>query len=274
MLKKPMFSVIIPALNEEKFLPKLLTSLATQTKKNFEVIVVDGKSKDKTVEVARSFSKTLTNLQVIVSPKASLPFQRNLGATKAKGNWLVFADADGEFLPYFIDRCTDFVESSHPTVFATWFKPDSDVSGDAMFTLFSNMVVEMSQVVKRPLTPGPLTIISRSTYDAVGGYDEEHAFGEDFDLGLRLAKAGFQVSVLREAVSVYSLRRYRNEGTIKVLQQLAKGAIVGLVTKNSLKTMPGYIMGGHLYRKKKPIKPSVLKVYEKKLKQLARELFS
>ena len=49
------YSVIIPTLNEEKFLPKLLTSLAAQTRREFEVIVVDGASEDKTRTMAESF---------------------------------------------------------------------------------------------------------------------------------------------------------------------------------------------------------------------------
>jgi cellulose synthase/poly-beta-1,6-N-acetylglucosamine synthase-like glycosyltransferase len=48
-------SLVIPALNEEKFLPHLLTSLTKQTKRDFEVAVVDGSSKDRTVDTARSF---------------------------------------------------------------------------------------------------------------------------------------------------------------------------------------------------------------------------
>src|SRR5258706_4031142 len=88
------FSVVIPALNEEKFLPKLLASLAAQTVKDFEVVVVDGSSKDKTVTVARSFAKKLPKLQVVVSKVASLPLQRNLGAKKTTGEWLIFIDAD------------------------------------------------------------------------------------------------------------------------------------------------------------------------------------
>ena len=51
----PFFSVIIPCLNEEKYLPKLLKDLQGQIDRNFEVIVVDGKSEDRTVEVAKKF---------------------------------------------------------------------------------------------------------------------------------------------------------------------------------------------------------------------------
>lgn len=274
MNKKPMFSVIIPALNEEKFLPRLLSSLAAQTKKDFEVIVVDGKSKDETVSTAKRFVKKLPSIRVVVSAKRGVPYQRNFGVQYAHGDWFVFVDADGEFSPYFIERCALFVKSQNPTVFSTWFLPDSTVPADALLTLLSTMTVEMSLVVKRQITPGPLSIVSRRAFDAVGGYNEAHSFGEDFDLGLRLAKAGFTVSILREALCVFSLRRFRNEGTLKVIQQYAKGAFVGLVTKNAPKAMPGYIMGGQLYKTKKPVRRSVLKMYEKKLRQLTHELFS
>lgn len=71
----PRFSVIIPTLNEEKFLPNLLTSLSEQTEESFEVIVVDGKSKDKTVAVAESFKKKLP-LRVIVCDRGSLQIGR------------------------------------------------------------------------------------------------------------------------------------------------------------------------------------------------------
>jgi len=55
MTQPPTFSVIIPTLNEEKFLPNLLRSLADQSKKDFEVIVVDDCSKDKTRTIAKSY---------------------------------------------------------------------------------------------------------------------------------------------------------------------------------------------------------------------------
>lgn len=274
VMRKPLFSVIIPALNEEKFLPHLLDSLIQQTKKTFEVIVVDGKSKDETVKVARSFSNKLPALKVIISPVQSVPFQRNFGAKRAKGQWLVFADADGIFLPYFFERCEAFIHNNNPSVIATWFKPDSEVNGDALLTLIANMTIEMSLIVKRQLTPGPLTLVSRYAFDAVHGYDEEREFNEDLDFGLRLNKAGFLVSVLRETLCQYSLRRYRKQGTLKVIQQYARAGIVALLSKNALKIMPGYIMGGQLYGKRKVIKLSVLKKYQNKLRVLAKELFA
>ena len=55
LMKKPFFSIIIPTLNEEKYLPHLLADLAKQTFQDFEVIVIDGQSTDQTVPKTKLF---------------------------------------------------------------------------------------------------------------------------------------------------------------------------------------------------------------------------
>ena len=273
-MRTPRFSVIIPTLNEEKFLPHLLTSLTEQTKKDFEVIVVDGKSKDKTVAVARSFEGKLPHLTVLVSKKASLPLQRNLGAAAARGEWFVFIDADGVLMPYFIERIGQYIADQHPAVFSTWAQPDSDVNNDAIFTLLANIFWESMVVWKRPAAPGPLTVVRNDIFRDVGGYDERHAFNEDVDLGLRLAKRGFTLTMVRESLYIWSMRRFRKHGTLRVIEQLALSSIPIFILKRPLKSLPGYVMGGQLYRKKKKINRSALIQYERKLKALVKELFA
>lgn len=270
-MRRPLFSVIIPTLNEEKFLPKLLASLSEQTQKNFEVIVVDGSSKDKTVRVATSYARKLPHLQVIVSKTASLPLQRNLGAQAAKGEWFVFVDADGAVLPYFVERIHVYINDQRPSCFTTWWRPDSEQGGDALLALFANLSLEFWMLMKRHHAPGPLAIVSREAFETVGGYDETHAFTEDLDFGMRLGKAGFRFHILRETPFIWSLRRLRNEGTVRVVQAYIKAGILAFFAQRAPKFMPGYIMGGHLYGKKKR---SVLKVYERKLKALMKELFA
>jgi len=273
-MPRPQFSVIIPTLNEETFLPNLLRSLKDQSRKDFEVIVVDGRSRDNTVAVARSFQRTLPRFQVIEAPRTRLPFQRNLGAERARGNWFLFVDADSVLMPYFFERVEQFIAQKKPLLFTTWVLPDSDDVNDRIFTLFANLVLEGSVLLKRPLAPGPLTAVERETFFAVGGYDEEHAYNEDVDLGLRLAERGIMLHILPEALYIWSMRRIRREGKMKVMRQYIVSALPVLLFKRPFKYLPGYIMGGHLYDKtRKPIRRSVLRVYEKKLKKLMKELF-
>ncbi|MBI3385673.1 glycosyltransferase [Candidatus Gottesmanbacteria bacterium] len=250
-----------------------MNRLIPMRKVQFSIVMVDGSSKDHTVRVAKSFVKKIPKFKIIVSNKASLPLQRNLGAKEGRGEWFVFVDADSIFLPYFIERCRKFIAEKNPKLFTTWFAPDSENPKDSVYTLFGNIYLEMTRILNKPLSPGPLTLVRRDAYERVGGYDEMHAFHEDVDFGLRLFQKGIHVEMLREALCIWSLRRFRKEGTLKVLNQYVLGILPVLLMNRSVKRMPGYIMGGHLYEKKKPVKRSVLARYEVKLKKLMKELF-
>ncbi len=265
-----MISIIIPTLNEERFLPILLDSLRVQTDQGFEVIVVDGGSKDKTILKAETYKAKLPRLSVVRSPKASLPYQRNLGAKHARGEWFVFVDADSVFLPYFIERCKECIATRKPGAMAVWFRPDSEVPGDALITLLANIAMELSLVFRRPLTPGPLTIVSRVAFEDILGYDVSHEFSEDLDFGMRLSRAKYSVVVLRETLCIWSLRRLRKEGSLSVLQKYVATGLAAVVTKHPLRFMPGYVMGGHVYHQKG--KRSVIAKMNKQIRILWREL--
>jgi glycosyltransferase involved in cell wall biosynthesis len=268
------YSVIIPTLNEEKFLPKLLASLAVQTDKNFEVIVVDGSSRDSTVAVAKTFIKKLPKLTIIVSKKASLPLQRNLGAKTARAEWFVFIDADSVVVPHFIHRIDEFIRIEKPGLFTTWLRPDSEKPGDANIALLGNLMFEVGLALKKPLPSGPMTAISRKAFTAVEGYDESQAFNEDVDICYRITKAHFSIRIIPETLYTWSLRRLRHQGTAKVIQQYILASLPVLFFNRPLKKLPGYLMGGHLYNKKKKTIPSTtLRRFNRSLRKLLKDLF-
>lgn len=274
-MKKLKITVVIPTLNEEHFLPHLLSSLAIQTDPDFEVIVVDGNSEDRTIAVAKTYADRLPQLQVVTGPVRCLPDQRNFGASLGKGDWFVFSDADNIFLPYAIERIRAYIEEHtavQPQLLATWCRPDTDTVGDAFLALFSNMIIEGSLSVKRQFSPGPLTIVSRWAFDRVGGYTNGLKWGEDVDFGNKMQKSGIRLSVIREVLYVWSMRRFRNEGKLKFAQQAVKAAFYVLLTNKALTS--GYEMGGHLYKKKKkPKNASVLKKLTIDVKKLLQEVF-
>lgn len=268
-----MFSIIIPTLNEEKFLPLLLDSLVAQSQKNFEVIVVDGKSKDKTIEGAYRYHRLLPSLTVIEGDKRRVSAQRNKGVDSAIGQWLIFLDADTIVFPYFIERIHTYISTHNPSIFTSWFSPDLDTQTDALNTLFVNIYIEGSILVHRPISPGAMTVIRQDIFHKIGGFNESITFGEDFDLTRKAVRHGYKFSILRETLHIYSLRRVRREGKLKFLQTYVKATIFALINKNGLQSMHGYSMGGHLYSTKKKIKKSFLKIYESKLRSLIRDFF-
>lgn len=272
-MNTPLFSIIIPTLNEEMFLPKLLASLSAQTDKQFEVIVCDGKSKDKTITAAKQFSRKLPRLKIINSPVRCLPDQRNFGAKNSTGSWLIFMDADNIALPYFIERVAEFVKTQKPQVFTTWCTCDSNLPNDALITQFTNMLIDASILFKRPFTPGPLTIVRRNVFNKVGGFTNGLSWGEDYDFGKKVCDTGVPLQVLRETLYIWSMRRLRHEGTLKTARQFVKTIFYILITKRGLTKMRGYDMGGHLYSKKKKVTLPVLKRIDLQLRKLMKEIF-
>lgn len=271
-MKAPLFSVIIPALNEEKYLPNLLTSLIEQTSKSFEVIVVDGASTDKTIEVADAFKKKLP-LRVISCARSSLPMQRNRGASSARGKWFVFADADSVLLPQCLYRLEDFIRTEHPALCTSWYKPDSKKAGDAITTLLGNVVLEGYLMLKKPCIPGPFTVVSRSVFEAVHGYSEDHAYHEDFDFSIRVYNEGFPVKIFRETCYIISLRRIRHEGTLTVMEKYIRSSLSIFLLNKTMKHMSGYVMGGQNYEKKGLPKIPFNNKVKKIIRQLIHELF-
>jgi len=105
-MNKPIFSVIIPTLNEKQFIAQILHSLELQTYKDFEVLVVDNGSTDNTVTLTKSLAENLPySLKVVHCKQRGISYARNFGYKYANGKYLVFFDADG--IP-----CTTWLESA------------------------------------------------------------------------------------------------------------------------------------------------------------------
>ncbi|HUD20082.1 MAG TPA: glycosyltransferase [Patescibacteria group bacterium] len=243
---KPRFSVIIPTLNEEKFLPKLLTSLTQQTVKNFEVIVVDASPDNRTIAAAKRFEKSLP-ITIKQHEVKGVSRQRNSGAKLSKADWLIFIDADSILFPNFIERITRFIDKKHSRFFTTWLKADSEEPGDAIGGFLLNMGIEGSVLIERPWAPGPLTAVRRDVFESVGGYNENVTFAEDHELGVMIYRKGVAFDILREILYIYSFRRFRKEKSLKIFNRWLKSTLSIVFTHKGLKYMPGFIGGGSIY---------------------------
>lgn len=100
-------SVIIPTYNESRDLPSCLDSLDKQKSVKFEVIVVDDGSKDDTQKILKRYKPKKYSLKILKENHKGAGAARNKGALKAKGNILVFVDADMTFDPHFLQKLTN-----------------------------------------------------------------------------------------------------------------------------------------------------------------------
>jgi glycosyltransferase involved in cell wall biosynthesis len=97
-----MLSIIISTLNEEKYLPKLLECLNQQHFSEMEIIVSDGASEDHIIQIAKKYE-----CHVVVSKIRSPQHQRNMGAKAARGDLLLFLDADTLLPENFLHKAID-----------------------------------------------------------------------------------------------------------------------------------------------------------------------
>lgn len=244
---EPQISVVIIALNEENYLPHLLEDLSQQTKKPFEVIVVDGGSTDKTKEKALEYKNKL-NLHVIVSPKAHMSFQRNYGAKHAKGAYLFFLDADSRVEKNILKKLMRHISQEGKKLYLPMVTPSIDSLLYWMVFKISTSMVMFLQKLGKPLSFGPFIVIERNVFQAIGGFDENAKIAEDHNIVIKAYKKSIKATFLKDVVVSYSVRRFEKKGKWKtiflyissVFITLNKGAVFGENVK--------YKMGGQEYK--------------------------
>lgn len=207
-------SIVIPTLNEEKYIGKTLQCLGDQTFKDFEVIISDGRSKDKTREKALEFKDKL-DLTFLDSPRRGVSFQRNYGAKRAECSRLIFFDADITIEPDFLQKIIASVEVNDPDVLTCCGKPNSKNLFDKIWAWVGFIMLFEGTKKLLPNVAGCFIFIKKSVFDSVGGFDERINFGEDFDLSHRVFRSGYRkFSLLKEPNVKFSVRKMKAEGRV------------------------------------------------------------
>jgi glycosyltransferase involved in cell wall biosynthesis len=221
----PAISVIIPTLNEEKFLPVLLESLQKQTFKDFEVIVADAGSSDKTAEIARSYGAN-------VVPGGMPGPGRNRGAEVATGEYLFFFDADVWVPENFLENAYKEMEEKFIDLATCEFKPQSDLQLDRIIYALGNLTVKLNQSWN-PRAAGFCIFITRRLFKRINGFDESVKIAEDHDLVGRATKFR-PLYFLTSTYLTVSIRRLEKEGRFALLEKYAQVEL-HLLTKGSIK---------------------------------------
>ena len=219
------FSVCIPTLNEEKYLPLLLNCLLNQDYKNFEVIISDGGSTDKTIEVAKKYQTSL-NLKVLNSPCTGVSFQRNFAASLSKFDNLIFLDADTQIKKDFLLTLKNYLEK-HPEISAltSYNVPISNNLIDKLVYGFFNIFILNAFQKINPVAVGTFIYVKKEVFNKVKGFDNNFNYGEDANFVKRVAKSGYKFKVLRKPPIYFSVRRLNEEGRIKFF---AKSIYLGI----------------------------------------------
>ena len=203
-----MLSIVIPTLNEQNYLPKLLESIKKQSYKDYEIIVADANSSDNTRQIARKLGCKLTG-------SGGLPaVGRNNGAKIAKGDVLFFIDADVILDKDFLEKSLLEFESRKLGVAGCFIRPIGNNILDKMFFGIFNFWIFSTQLFY-PNASGSGIFCRRKLHEEIKGFDETIKLSEDMDYVKRAGKIA-KFRILMKAKSHVAMRRFEKEGRLKV----------------------------------------------------------
>lgn len=197
--------MIIPAYNEEKYLPSALACLSRQTIHEYELVVVDNNSTDKTVAIAKEYGA-----KVVHERQQGYVYALNAGLQVARGDVIAVIDADTQALPDWLETIAGLFSDPHVVAATGAIKTSKAFSlksagVDRSYSLF----LRCNFAIGKPHLTGFNFAVRRETLIKAGGLDMSFTMSPDVDLGLRMKKYGKVVFSPKMTVFA-STRRFHN----------------------------------------------------------------
>src|SRR5687768_16342217 len=221
----PFVSIIVPARNEERTLPRVLPSLLSQSYPSYEVIVVDNKSEDETRTILSEWAARDEKLKIVNGVELpreegwlGKPHAMHQGAQQAKGDWLLFTDADTVHSPISISSSIAYALSHDADLFTIFpfyelGTPSERIIMPVAFMGIMNLYPAYK--VNDPESPaaianGQYLLVRRSVYDAVGGIESvKNRIVEDQEFARVIKGAGHKL-LIADGQHLMSVRMYTN----------------------------------------------------------------
>lgn len=206
-------SVVVPALNEERYIGQCLASLRAQScpRDLYEIIVVDNASTDRTSEIARGFG-----VNVVYEPQRGVARARHRGAEEARGEIIAGTDADTIAPRTWLEEIATAFHADEElgAVTGPILVHDGNTLDRVGARFISNPATRLSYILGRGVVIGNNFAVRARDYRRVGGFDTSLLSAEDIDLGARLSEVT-RTSFSPNMVMYVSGRRTR-EGYLKL----------------------------------------------------------
>lgn len=235
-------SIVIPSLNEEKFIGNLLNDILNNTYKDYEIIVSDSGSEDKTKEIVERFAANYPNIKLVEAKKGAAA-ARNDGALHAKGEYILFLDADQRIPINFIEGSMQEMEERGLDMGGHYARPTTNRFIDRLFWFVcNNFVFRTAQYISPAASTGTGLIVKRILHEKIKGFDEEIHVTHDHDYVKRASNQG-KFKMLKSVKSRFNMRRFDEEGRVRLYAKYISLIFFHLV--RSKKTPFKYEFGKH-----------------------------
>ena len=226
-------SVIVPTYNVEEYISRTINSILAQTYSNFELLIIDDESPDRSVKICQQFKDS--RIKIISQKNRGLAGARNTGIRNAKGEYLAFLDADDLWLPKKLENHVQHLESS-PTIGISFSRSAFIDINDRELGIYQmpklKEITAEHLLCRNPIGNGSAPVIRRETLNEIKFKDNIHGEIEDFyfddrfrqsediECWIRIAiKTKWKIEGIPEALTLY---RVNTEGlSANVFKQLA-----------------------------------------------------
>ncbi|MBS1756686.1 MAG: glycosyltransferase [Bacteroidetes bacterium] len=185
MSNEVMVSVLMTSYNREKYIAEAIESVLASSYNNFELIIVDDGSTDKTVEIARHYAAKDGRIQLHINEKNLGDYpNRNKAVSYAGGKYIMFCDSDDKFFEDTIEYCVSAME-----------KEAADFGMYYSRKMPAPFIMNSAELIKHHFFKSPLlvmgpggTIFKKSFFEQIGGYPEKYGPANDMYFNLKAAK--------------------------------------------------------------------------------------
>jgi glycosyltransferase involved in cell wall biosynthesis len=201
-MEKPLVSVLMTVYNREKYIGEAIDSIIHSSYQNWELIIVDDKSKDKSMQIAWAYAEKDSRIKVYENESNLGDYpNRNKAASHAKGEYLKYVDADDKIYPHGLEVMVEMMEKFPDAGFGLCsVAPDKE-------QMYPKMLNPQEAYLTHYFHEGifdraPLSaIIKRSAFNKVGGFRNKRMVG-DFEMWHRLSLS-FSVVIMPQGIVWY-----------------------------------------------------------------------
>jgi rSAM/selenodomain-associated transferase 2 len=211
MKNNPLFTIIIPTLDEEKVINDCLKSIIVPRSYSAEILVIDGGSVDKTINLAKNVVIG-SKIKVIESERAGLARQFDLGVKNSTGRYLIFLHADCRLPDNALVSIKDFYKKYGQRGVGGAFK--MRVKGNRFFYRISSLGGNMYCNITKTFFGDRAMFISRYYYEMIGGF-KDIPIMSDFEFSRRMKKAGIVKQL--KGVVISDGRKFEKESFFRII---------------------------------------------------------
>jgi len=206
--KKSFVSIVIPCYNSERTILETLHSIADQTYKHYEVVIVNDGSSDNTERIISEYATLKTNISVFLQENGGQAKARNYGLTVAKGEYIVFVDADDKLHPDFLRECISAFNSDE-SVNMVYCEMQTFERENNVYNLREFKIEEFLITNCIPI----FCMVRADHIKSIGGFDESMKNNEDWECWIRLYKK-YGGKVIKINRILYYYRKRIDENSI------------------------------------------------------------